>query len=99
MKTVTLLIAFGDQERGSVEALAGNVQVGLQIGLCKLSFTITPSLGGGGQWPLERGAVIAFAGLADDDVERVRDLALWLRGKEQQQAVALLVREEGFSLV
>jgi hypothetical protein len=64
-----------------------------------LGFTATPSFGGGAGWDTEVGVAFTFAGVPAERVLAVVRFARALKVREEQQAVVVLVRDEGFSLI
>ncbi len=64
-----------------------------------LGFTVSPSWGGGAGWDVEAGCTFVFAGVDPSRVLDVLQFARALRGRERQQAVVFLVRDESFTLV
>jgi hypothetical protein len=64
-----------------------------------LGFTVSPSFGGGAGWDVEAGCTFTFAGVPAERVLAVVRFARALRVREEQQAVVVLVRDEGFSLI
>lgn len=64
-----------------------------------LGFTVHPSVGGGAGWDTEAGCTFVFAGVAPEHVLAVVRFSRALKVREEQQAVVVLVRDEGFSLI
>lgn len=114
-KTVTVVAAFRDAfqselseahpvDRAALHVDAVNraaVWAGEWLGSQPegLGFTATPSFGGGAGWAVEVGVTFTFAGVAPELVLAVVRFARALKVREAQQAVVVLVRDEGFSLI
>ena len=103
--TVTIIGAFkaaGADHVEQTERLADALGAWLQeSGFEDLGFTVAPSVGGGSGWPVERGFVVTFADVHVHDVDEwpADAIAEWIRAREEQTAVCVLVRKESFRLV